>query len=83
MAKLTLAQAEQIKNVAKTANEARGGRTAFAELVIESIEPNHLSLDLLSAFLPTVQKNKGDQIGKRIRRGRYPIRTMVPKYLGL
>jgi hypothetical protein len=75
---LTLAQAEAIKNVAKTASDARGGRTAFAELVIETIQPNHLSLDLFSAFMPTVQKNKGDQIGKRIRRGRYPIRTMTP-----
>lgn len=75
---LTLAQAEAIKSVAKTAGDAKGGRTAFAELVIESIEPNHLSLDLFNTFLPTVQKNKGDQIGRRIRRGRYPIRTMVP-----
>ena len=28
--------------------------------------------------MPTVQKKKGDQIGRRVRRGRYPIRTMTP-----
>ncbi len=73
---------EQLKlavaEVSKTAAEAKGMRTAYADLVIEVAQPNHLSLDLFSAFMPTVQKNKGDQIGKRVRRGRYPIRTMVP-----
>ena len=80
MAKLVLtqAQAEVLKEAAKTAKDAKGMRTAYADLVIETIQPNHLSLDLLSAFMPTVQKNPGDQIGKRVRRGRYPIRTMVP-----
>ena len=69
---------QAVAEVAKTANDARGYRTAYADLVIETVEPNHLSLDLFSAFMPTVQKNKGDQIGRRVRRGRYPIRTMVP-----
>lgn len=52
--------------------------SAYADLVMEVIEPNHLSLDLFNAFLPTRQMNPGDQIGKRAIRGRYPIRTMVP-----
>lgn len=69
---------QAVAEVAKTAAEARGMRTAYADLVIDTVEPNHLSLDLFSQFLPTVQKNKGDQIGRRVRRGRYPIRTMVP-----
>ena len=81
MAKLVLTQAqtEKLKEVAKTAGDANGVRkTAYADLVMEVIQPNHLSLDLFSAFMPTVQKNPGDQIGRRVRRGRYPIRTMVP-----
>lgn len=53
-------------------------RSAFAEILMDVIEPNHLSLDLFSAFMPTRQMNKGDQLGKRVQRGRYPIRTMVP-----
>lgn len=69
---------QAVAEVAKTAGEARGMRTAYSDLVIETVEPNHLSLDLFSAFMPTVTKKKGDQIGRRVRRGRYPIRTMVP-----
>ena len=73
---------EQLKKavaeVAKTAAEAKGMRTAYSDLVMEVAQPNHLSLDLFNAFMPTVQKNPGDQIGRRVRRGRYPIRTMVP-----
>jgi len=80
MAKLVLtqAQADKLKEVAQTAKDAKGMHTAYADLVIETIQPSHLSLDLFSAFMPTVQKNPGDQIGRRVRRGRYPIRTMVP-----
>ncbi len=75
---LTQAQAEVLKEAAKTAKDARGMRTAYADLLIETIQPNHLSLEIFNAFMPTVQKNAGDQIGKRVRRGRYPIRTMTP-----
>ncbi len=69
---------QAVAEVVKTAASANGMRTAYSDLVIQTTEPNHLSLDLFSAFLPTVQRNKGDQIGRRVRRGRYPIRTMVP-----
>lgn len=80
MAKLVLTQAQEavLKEAAKTAKDAKGMRTAYADLIVETVQPNHLSLDLFSAFMPTVQKNVGDQIGRRVRRGRYPIRTMTP-----
>jgi hypothetical protein len=67
-----------IAEKAATAGVAPNQRSAFAELVMTIVEPNHLSLDLFSAFLPTRQWKAGDQVGKRVRRGRYPIRTMVP-----
>lgn len=68
-----------VAEIAKTASNAgRGLRTAYADLVMDVVQPNHLSFDLLSAFLPVTQRNKGDQIGRRVRRGRYPIRTMTP-----
>jgi hypothetical protein len=63
---------------AKTAAGANGLRTAYADLVIETVQPNHLSLDLFSQFMPTIQMNPGDQLGRRVRRGRYPIRSMTP-----
>lgn len=60
------------------ASAGKGPRTAYADLVMEVVQPNHLSFDLLSAFLPVTTRAKGDQIGRRVRRGRYPIRTMTP-----
>ena len=67
-----------VASVAATAGVAPNQRSAYADLIMTVVEPNHLSLDLFSAFLPTRQVNAGDRIGKRVRRGRYPIRTMVP-----
>lgn len=67
-----------VAEVAATAGVAPNQRSAYADLIMTVVEPNHLSLDLFSAFLPTRQFNPGDRIGKRVRRGRYPIRTMVP-----
>lgn len=70
---------ELIKAVAERAKTAGvGGRSAFAELVMEIIQPNHLSLELFNAFMPTTTKQPGDQRGRRVRRGRYPVYTMVP-----
>ena len=72
-----------LKAVAEKASEAGMHlpgklRSAYAEIIMEVVQPNHLSLDLFNAFMPTRQMNKSDQLGKRVRRGRYPIRTMVP-----
>jgi len=73
---LKLAVAEKSKTVARAGID--GLRTAYADLVIETVQPNHLSLDLFSSFMPTVQMNPGDAMGRRVRRGRYPIRSMTP-----
>lgn len=67
-----------VAEVVATAGVAPNQRSAYADLIMTVVEPNHLSLDLFSAFLPTRQFNAGDRIGKRVRRGRYPVRTMVP-----
>jgi len=71
---LKLAIAEK----AASAGVAPDNRSAYADLIMTIVEPNHLSLDLFSAFMPTRQFKAGDRIGKRVRRGRYPVRTMVP-----
>jgi hypothetical protein len=72
---------EQLKKavaeVAKTAGKSNG-QSAFAELIMEIIEPTHLSLDLFSTFLPVVQRQPGDELGRRVSRSRYPIQTMSP-----
>ncbi len=67
-----------IAEAAKTAGQSGNGRSAFAEIVTETVEPNHLSLSLFNTFMPTRQANPGDTVMKRIRRGRYPVFSMVP-----
>jgi hypothetical protein len=68
-----------IAQLAKTIGHAPAGRLSeFAEMIIEATEPNHVSLDVFNTFLPTRRANFGDQLVKRVRRGRYPVQTMVP-----
>jgi len=52
-------------------------RSAFAQIITEVIEPNHLSLDILSTFMNTRTLNPGDQLSRKVRRG-VPVRTFVP-----
>jgi hypothetical protein len=67
-----------IAEKAMTAGHAANMRSAYADIVMQTVEPNHLSLDLFSAFLPVRQLNPGDRLGKTVKRGRYPVRTMTP-----
>lgn len=67
-----------VAEVSRTAGNASNNRSAYAEVVMDIVQPNHLSLDLARAFMDVITMNPGDQIGRRVRRGRYPVRTMVP-----
>jgi hypothetical protein len=53
-------------------------RSAYAELVVDIVQPNHLDLSLFNAFMKTTQMKPGDVLAKRVKRGRYPARTLVP-----
>lgn len=63
---------------AKEAGMSPNGKSAFAETIIQMVEPNHLSLDLFRTFMPVRQVNLGDTTIRRVRRGRYGVQTMVP-----
>lgn len=73
---------EQLKaalaQVASSAGAVPGMQSAFAELLIKVVEPTHLSLDIFSAFMPVTQMKPGDTVMRRVRKGKYPVRTMVP-----
>lgn len=72
---LKLALAERAASAGvPTAN----GQSAFADLIVETINPNHITLDVFNAFMPTRQLNVGDQLVKRVARTGFPVRTMVP-----
>lgn len=72
----TLKQA--VAEAASSAGISPNSRSAYADIVMNVVEPNHLSLDLFRAFLPVKQMKPGDRLGKTVRRGRYPVRTMTP-----
>lgn len=53
--------------------------SAFAEVIIESINPNRLSLELFNRlFMPTRELQPGDQLVRRVRDRGVPVRVMVP-----
>lgn len=55
------------------------GRSAFSDLIVETIDPNHVGLEVFNAFLTTRSLNIGDSLVKKLRRAPgYPVRTMVP-----
>jgi hypothetical protein len=62
----------------QTAGTSTNGRSALAEIIVESVEPNHLSLAIFSQFLPVVSLKPGDSVMRKVRRGRYPVRQLVP-----
>ncbi|MEM0374079.1 MAG: hypothetical protein QXO96_05970 [Sulfolobales archaeon] len=54
-----------------------GDRKALAELIVEFVEPNHLTREIVNLILPSRSLNVGDALVKKVRRG-IEVRTLVP-----
>jgi hypothetical protein len=54
-----------------------GKREALAQLIIEYVQPNHLTADMVSLLLTTRSLNPGDALVKKVRKG-IKVRTLVP-----
>lgn len=67
-----------IAEVAKTAGNSPNGRSAMAELIVRMVDTNHLTLDLFNSFMPVTQLNPGDELQLKVKKGKYPVRSMVP-----
>lgn len=52
-------------------------RTALAELMVEYIQPNHITVDFIGMLLNTRQLNPGDALIKKVRKG-IKVWTWVP-----
>lgn len=52
-------------------------RDALAEFIVEWIQPNHYTRDIVDLMLNTRSLNLGDALTKRVRRG-IEVRTLVP-----
>lgn len=54
-----------------------GDRKALAELIIEYVEPNHLTKEIVNLIMPSRSLNVGDALVKKVRKG-IEVRTLVP-----
>ena len=59
------------------------GKSALAEIIVKTLNPNYLTLDVFSGFMPTQRYNPGDNILVKVRKGKYAVKSFVPKVLGL
>jgi len=57
-------------------------RDALAELIVEYIEPNHLTTEFIGDILNTRSLNPGDSLVKKVRKG-IEVRTLVPGQIAL
>lgn len=56
---------------------ANTDREALANLIIEYLDPNHITVDYIGMLLNTRSLKPGDQLVKKVRRG-INVRTLVP-----
>lgn len=76
---MTLSRDDLKKEYAERARTiGKSSRSAYAETILELVNPNHVSLDVFSSFFPVEQLNPGDSLQRRVRKGKYKVRTMVP-----
>ena len=52
-------------------------RDALAEIIVEYVQPNHLTTDFISGLLNTRRLKPGDSLVKKVRKG-IKVRTLVP-----
>ncbi len=55
----------------------RSDKEAFAEILVEFIQPNHVSEEVLGLLLDTRSLNAGDLLVKKVRKG-IEVKTLVP-----
>jgi hypothetical protein len=72
-----------IAEIAAQAGVSANGRSAMAETIVRISEPNRLSLDIFNMFMPVTALQPGDNIQRVVRKGRYPVRQMVPNTMHL
>ena len=59
------------------AQVAKTDKRALAELIVEYIDPKHITQDIVGMFLNTRSLNPGDGLVKKVRRG-IEVRQLVP-----
>ena len=55
----------------------KGDREALAEMIVEYVQPNHITTNFVSMLLNTRRLNPGDSLVKKLRKG-LQVHTLVP-----
>lgn len=67
---------KELKEAISAAVE-EGGREALAQLIVEYVQPNHISSDFMNLLLDSRSLRPGDALLKKVRKG-IKVRTLVP-----
>jgi hypothetical protein len=59
------------------ASLARNDREALAAMIVEYLDPNHITVDYVGMLLDSRTLKPGDQLIKKVRKG-IEVRTLVP-----
>lgn len=68
---------DQLKEKLASLMKDTGKREELAQLFVEYVQPNHITLDVISILLNTRALKPGDAIVKKVRKG-LKVRTLVP-----
>ena len=67
----------KVKEAAAALMKDRSQRDAFAEMITEYVQPNHITTDFIGMLLNTRSLNPGDSLVKKMRKG-LEVHTLVP-----
>jgi len=67
----------KIKEAAAALMKDKSQRDAFAEMITEYVQPNHITTDFISMLLNTRRMSPGDSLVKKLRTG-LEVHTLVP-----
>ncbi len=68
---------KQLKEAIASLAKDKTKRDALAELIVEYIQPNHITTDFVGMLLDTRNLKEGDVLVKKVRKG-ITVRTLVP-----
>lgn len=67
----------QLKEAIATLLKDKSKRDALAEMLVEYVQPNHITVDFVSMLLNSRSLKPGDSLVKKLRKG-IEVRTLVP-----
>ena len=68
---------KEVKEAIASLMKDKNQRDALAEMIVEYVQPNHITTDFVGMLLNTRNLKPGDSLVKKLRKG-IDVRTLVP-----